>query len=185
MRRRSLIYLIPALLLLITVAGVIWALDLKRSSSEIPMALMEDRVPSFSLPPLEGSELPGFSDADFRSGEVVLVNVFASWCYPCRVEHPYLMELSRARSIPIYGINYKDRPSDALKWLDEAGNPYAAMGGDEDGRVTVDWGISGIPETLVIDQDGMIRYRHVGPLDPETLEGTILPLIQFLRERAS
>lgn len=185
MRPKTLICLSPALLLPITIAGVLWRLDADRESSEIPMARKDDPVPTFSLPPLEGSELPGLSDADLRSGEVVLVNVFASWCYPCRVEHPYLMNLSRARSIPIYGINYKARPSDALKWLDEAENPYVVMGDDEDGKVSVDWGISGVPETLVIDQGGAIRYRQVGPLDPGTLEEVIFPLISSLRERES
>ena len=110
------------------------------------------------------------------------MNVFASWCYPCRVEHPFLMDLSRERSAPIYAINYKDKPSDALKWLTEAGNPYVAIGADEDGRVSIDWGISGVPETLVIDRGGVIRYRHVGPLSTSVLEETVLPLIKSLRE---
>ena len=185
MTRKSLIYLFPTLAFLIVAGGFLWGLDPERAPSEIPSALIDDPIPDFALPPLEGASLPGFSSADLRAGEVALVNVFASWCIPCRVEHPYLMHLSRERSIPIYGINYKDKPFDALNWLAELGNPYVAIGGDESGRTAIDWGIYGVPETFVIDQTGVIRYRHVGPLFPAALGGTILPLIKSLHENKS
>ncbi len=182
MPSKILIYLAPVLALLIVASGLLWGLDPERGPSETPSALIDDPIPDFALPPLEGSDVPGFASADLRTGEVVLVNVFASWCYPCRVEHPYLMHLSRERSTPIYGINYKDKPSDALNWLADQGDPYLAVGADESGGVSIDWGISGVPETLVIDRGGAIRYRHVGPLSSSALEETVLPLIKSLRE---
>jgi len=182
MPSKILIYLVPVLALLIVAGGFLWRLDPERDPSEIPGALIADPIPDFALPPLEGSDVPGFASADLRTGEVVLVNVFASWCYPCRVEHPFLMHLSREQSTPIYGINYKDKPSDALNWLADQGNPYIAIGADESGRVSIDWGIGGVPETLVIDRGGAIRYRHVGPLSSSVLEETILPLISSLRK---
>jgi cytochrome c biogenesis protein CcmG/thiol:disulfide interchange protein DsbE len=184
MPTKRLPYLVAALMLAIIAGAILWGFSAKRDLNEIPSALIVDPIPSFTLPPLEGSELPGFSSADLRTGEVALVNVFASWCYPCRVEHPFLMRLSRERVVPIYAINYKDKPSDALEWLTEAGNPYIAIGADESGSVSIDWGISGVPETLVIDRGGAIRYRHVGPLSSNLLEETILPLIRSLREAA-
>ncbi len=182
MPSKILIYLVPVLALLIVASGLLWELDPERDPSETPSALIADPIPDFALPPLEGSDIPGFASADLRTGEVVLVNVFASWCYPCRVEHPFLMHLSGEQSTPIYGVNYKDKPSDALNWLADQGDPYLAVGADESGRVSIDWGISGVPETLVIDRGGAIRYRHVGPLSSSVLEEKILPLIRSLRE---
>lgn len=185
MTRKGLIYLVPVLAFLAIAGGFLWGLDPERAPSEIPSALIDDPVPEFTLPALEGTGLPGFSATNLRSGEVALVNVFASWCIPCRAEHPFLMALSRERVIPIYGINYKDKPSDALSWLAELGNPYTAIGVDQGGRTAIDWGIYGVPETFVIDRTGVIRYRHVGPLFPDALTNTILPLIRYLRENGS
>jgi cytochrome c biogenesis protein CcmG/thiol:disulfide interchange protein DsbE len=185
MPSRTLIYLVSALVIPIVAAAFLWGLSPQRNANDVSSALIDDLIPDFALLPLEGSDVSGFVSADLRAGEVVLVNVFASWCYPCRVEHPFLMRLSGERSTPIYGINYKDKPSDALNWLAEQGNPYIAVGADESGQVSIDWGISGVPETLVIDRGGAIRYRHVGPLSSSVLEETILPLIRSLREEAS
>jgi cytochrome c biogenesis protein CcmG/thiol:disulfide interchange protein DsbE len=182
MPSRTLRYLVAALVIPIVAAAFLWGLSSQRNANEASLALIDDPIPDFTLPPLEGSDVPGFASADLQTGEVVLVNVFASWCYPCRVEHPFLMDLSREQSAPIYAINYKDKPSDALKWLTEAGNPYVAIGADEDGRVSIDWGINGVPETLVIGRGGVIRYRHVGALSSSVLEETVLPLIKSLRE---
>ncbi len=144
--------------------------------------VINDPIPDFDLPPVEGSEVPGFSSTDLRGGQVVLVNVFASWCFPCRTEHPLLMRIAEAGVAPIYGINYKDKPSDAAKWLADRGNPYIAIGADERGRITAAWGAAGIPETFIIDQAGMIRYRHAGALSAELLDNNIFPMIKSLRE---
>ena len=177
------IYFVPPLLISIVAGAFLWWLDPYGDPGEVPSALIDDPVPDFSLPPIEGTGVPGFSSADLRAGEVALVNVFASWCFPCRTEHPFLMRIAEDRVAAIYGINYKDKPSDVVNWLAERGNPYVAIGADESGRVTIDWGTYGVPETFVIDQAGVIRYRHVGPLFPEILEETILPLIRSLREK--
>ncbi len=182
-RSKRIFYLIPPLLLAIAAAAFLWRLDYEKGPGGAPSALIDDPVPSFSLPSIEGTGVPGFSSVDLRAGEVVLVNVFASWCYPCRIEHPFLMRIAEERVAAIYGINYKDKRSNVVKWLTERGSPYAAIGADESGRVTTDWGTHGVPQTFVIDRAGSIRYRHVGPLSPEILEETIFPLIRSLREK--
>ncbi len=176
-------YFVLSLLFAIVAGTFLWGLDPDRDPREVPSTLIDDPVPNFSLPPLEGTGVPGFSSADLRAGEVSLVNVFASWCFPCRIEHPFLMRIAEDGIAPIYGINYKDSQSKAASWLAEWGNPYVAIGADEKGRITIDWGAYGVPETYVVDQAGVIRYRHVGPLFPEILEGTIVPLIRSLREK--
>ncbi len=177
------IYIFSALPIAIVAAVFLWGLDPKIDPRQAPSALIDDPVPEFSLPPLAGAGVPGFSSADLRAGDVTLVNVFASWCLPCRAEHPFLMRLAEDGVARIYGINYKDERSDAVDWLAEQGNPYVAIGADESGRVTSDWGTQGFPETFVVDQAGVIRYRHAGPLFPKLLEKTILPLIGLLREK--
>ena len=107
-----------------------------------------------------------------------MVNFFASWCGPCRVEHPVLMRIAEKGEMPIYGIDYKDQPADALDWLRRLGDPFARIAADRDGRTAIDWGVYGIPETFVIDGAGKIRYRHAGAMTPEVLNGTIRPLIE-------
>jgi cytochrome c biogenesis protein CcmG/thiol:disulfide interchange protein DsbE len=134
-------------------------------------------VPKFSLPPIEGSG-PGLSSEDFK-GKVALVNVWASWCPPCRIEHPILMRLAR-EGVPIYGINYKDAPADAKRFLATLGNPYSKIGADRDGRGSIEWGVYGYPETFIVDRTGRIRYRHVGPILPRDLDATIYPILKAL-----
>jgi cytochrome c biogenesis protein CcmG/thiol:disulfide interchange protein DsbE len=112
-------------------------------------------------------------------GQVSVVNVFASWCVPCRQEHPLIQRL--AREVPVHGFNYKDRPEDAARWLDELGDPYTRTGADLDGRVAIDWGVYGVPETFVIDREGRIAYKHIGPIPPRILDEKLLPLIERLR----
>ena len=146
--------------------------------SELPSALIDKPVPAFSLPPLDGRK-GGFSSADLN-GRASLVNVWASWCPPCRVEHPILMRLA-ADGVPIYGINFKDKAADAKGFLARLGNPYHAIGADRTGRVALDWGVYGYPETFIVDRVGRIRYRHVGAILPRDLDDTILPILRSLK----
>lgn len=132
--------------------------------SIVPSALVGKSVPQFDLAPLAGSGVPGVKSEDLRNGRVHLVNVWASWCGPCRLEHPVLMELSRREDLSVVGINYKDEPSNALRFLQSLGNPYDAVGVDAKGRAAIDWGVYGVPETFVVDGKGIIRFKWVGPI---------------------
>lgn len=145
--------------------------------SAIPSALIGTQAPSLAMPPLEGSATPALTTAAI-SGKLTLVNVFASWCVPCRQEHPMLKELSKDSRINLVGINYKDKNDNALRFLGELGNPYAAIGVDPNGKAAIDWGVYGIPETYLVDQSGKIVYKKVGPIDPTTLEKGLLPAIE-------
>ncbi len=162
------------------VVGGFLAVGLTLNPREIPSPLIGKPIPEFSLPPVKGRAL-GLSSADLK-GEVSLVNVFASWCVACRAEHPLLTELRQKGVVPIHGLNYKDRPEDAEKWLDELGDPYARTGADINGRVAIDWGVYGVPETFVIDRNGRIAYKVIGPLTPQILQDKVLPLIRELRK---
>ena len=159
--------------------GAALYVGLSLNPREIPSALIGRPVPQFDLPPVQGRTL-GLATEDLK-GEVSLVNVFASWCTACRYEHPLFMRLQAEGTVPIHGINYKDRPHDAAKWLDELGDPYTRTGADRDGRVSIDWGVYGVPETYVIDRDGRIAFKKIGPVDAHTLEREILPLVEELR----
>lgn len=176
-RRPAAMYLVP----LIVLAGMLLTLGwgLTNDPKNIPSPLVGKPVPSFELPPVKGRTL-GLSDTDLN-GSVSLVNVFASWCTACELEHPLLMDLADADVVPIHGLNYKDRPDDAAAWLDKRGDPYTRTGADLSGRVGIDWGVYGVPETFVIGPDGRIAYKHVGPLTLDTIQNTILPLVQRFR----
>ena len=178
--RRRLIYASPALAAVGLAA--LFASRLGVDPGQIPSNLIGKRVPVFSLPPVQGRTL-GLSSDDLH-GEVSLVNVFASWCVACREEHPLLLRLKSDGSVPIHGLNYKDHPDDAARWLNTVGDPYTRTGADRDGRVAIDWGVYGVPETFVVGPDGTIAYKHIGPLNPEVLDRTILPLVARLREQA-
>ena len=150
--------------------------------SIIPSALVDKPVPEFTLDPLprlkrDGEPVPGLATADLASGEVTLVNIWASWCGPCRVEHPLLMQLDRS-GIRLAGINYKDEEENARRFLGTLGNPYRAVGVDDDGRSSIDWGVYGVPETFVVDGNGVIRFKHVGPLSANAVENGLLPAIE-------
>lgn len=173
---RRLVYLVP-LVAFIAIAGYFY-LGLQRDSRKLPSVLIDQPVPSFALPPLFDDK-PGLRTADL-GGEVALVNVFASWCAPCRVEHPILIRLANNEKVPLYGINHKDRPEDAKRWLAELGDPYRRIGVDRDGRAGIEWGVYGVPETFIIDRQGRIRYRHVGPIMPQDLDKVILPKLREL-----
>ena len=145
--------------------------------SRIPSALIGKSSPSFELAPLDGLRgsggraVPGLSSNDLRSGRVTVVNVWASWCAPCRIEHPILMELASRPELRLVGIDYKDKPETARRFLGTFGNPFAAVGVDETGRTAIDLGVYGVPETFVMAPDGTVRHKHVGPLTPEALPG--------------
>ena len=174
---RRLGYLLPVAIFGVVAVGL--GVGLTRNPQEIPSALIGKPVPEFSLPPVQGRTL-GLSSADLH-GEVSLVNVFASWRTACRYEHPLFMQLEEDGVVPIHGLNYKDRPEDAAKWLDDLGDPYPRTGADLDGRVGIEWGVYGVPETFVISKDGVIAYKHIGPVSAKDLEQTILPLVERLR----
>ena len=179
---RRLRYLIPVFVF-VALAAALGVQLLTGDPSKVPSALIDKPVPEFALPPVQGfEEAGGFATADLGQGKIALVNIFASWCGPCRVEHPLLMALAEAGTVPLYGINYKDTPEDAERWLGRLGNPYTLMGADLDGRTGIDWGVYGVPETFVVDGAGRIRHRHVGVLSQYDLEETILPLIEELGE---
>lgn len=172
------VFSIPIAVFLAVAVALGWGLT--RDPRTIPSVLIGKPVPAFDLPPVRGRTL-GLSNANLR-GEVALVNVFASWCTACRDEHPIFMRLHATGSVPIHGINYKDRPEDAAAWLDRLGDPYIRTGADRDGRVSIDWGVYGVPETFVVDAEGRIAYKHIGAVTPKILRDTILPLIEKLRE---
>lgn len=162
--------------------GVLLYLGLFRDPSLVPSPLIGKPVPEFALGPVQGRTL-GLSSEDLRE-EVTLVNVFASWCVACRDEHPLFLVLEREGVVPIHGLNYKDAPADAAAWLDALGDPYTRIGADLDGRVGLDWGVYGVPETFVVDGNGRIAYKHIGPVTPRVLDEIILPLVRGLRAGA-
>lgn len=166
--------------LIFTGVALAFAIGLNLRPGEIPSVLIDKPVPEFDLPPVKGRDL-GLSSADL-TGEVSLVNVWASWCIECRKEHPLFMELERTGVVTVHGLNYKDKPDDASDWLDELGDPFTRTGADIDGRVGIDWGVYGVPETFVIDQSGMIRYKRIGALTPEVFRQEVLPLLESLRQ---
>ena len=170
--------LILPLLLFVGIA-VFLAIGLTRDPREVPSPLIGKPVPAFSLPPVRGRTL-GLASTDFK-GEVSLVNVFASWCVACRAEHPLLTQIQREGIVPVHGLNYKDRPEDAARWLDQMGDPYTRTAADLDGRVGIDWGVYGVPETFAIDREGRIAYKVIGPVSPEVWRDTLLPLIRKLQ----
>lgn len=177
-RRRIWLYLLP--LAVFAAAAVFLAWGLTRDARVLPSALIDRPAPEFALPPIPGRDDHGFSRADL-GGEPMLVNVWASWCVPCRAEHPIITRLAEEEGVIVHGINYKDQPADAKAFLDQLGDPFRYIGQDRDGRVGIEWGVYGVPETFVIDRDGRIRYRHVGPMMPRDIERTILPLLRELR----
>ncbi len=169
-------YLIPLIVFVVLVGFLAVGLNLK--PREVPSPLIDKPAPAFSLPRLDAPEQAlGLQDL---KGKVWLLNVWASWCVACRQEHPLLVELAGQNMVPIYGLNYKDKRDDAIAWLARFGNPYVASLSDTEGLVGIDYGVYGVPETFVIDKDGTIRLKHIGPVTPEALRDTILPLVKKL-----
>ena len=157
---------------------VLFLVGLQKDPKKVPSPFIGKPAPAFELPRLRQPQQR--LDQTAFLGKVSLFNVWASWCAACRQEHPFLVELARQGSVPIYGLNYKDQREDALRWLDTLGDPYTASGHDLKGDVGIDYGVYGVPETFVIDRQGIIRYKHIGPIDARAWQETILPLIRRL-----
>ncbi|ESZ57575.1 DsbE family thiol:disulfide interchange protein [Mesorhizobium sp. L103C131B0] len=175
--RRRLIVLLP-LLVFLGLAGLFLSQLLSgRDEAAVPSALIGLPAPQTNLPALEGSNLPGLDSKAF-AGKVTLVNVFASWCAPCREEHPVLLALSQDKRFVMAALNYKDQAQNARRFLGDLGNPFQAIGVDQAGRTAIDWGVYGVPETFVIGKDGKIAYKHVGPLTGESARDVLLPQIE-------
>ncbi len=174
--------LLLALLPLVALAGLIsvFALSINRDPSLIQSVLIDKPAPEFTLAPVEGTGVPGFDTAAL-TGEVTVVNVFASWCIPCRDEHRVLEALKQQTGVRLFGLNQKDAPENAVSFLNELGNPYDAIGADANGRTSIDWGVYGVPETFIVDAKGVIRFKHVGPLVMDDLADEIIPAIEKAR----
>jgi cytochrome c biogenesis protein CcmG/thiol:disulfide interchange protein DsbE len=164
-------------------AGLFWYALQSGDPSRLPSALIGKPVPAFDLPSLDGllaggAPVPGFAARDLAQGEPTIVNVFASWCLECQVEHPLLLALGAKPGVRLFGVDYKDDPASARRFLGRYGNPYSRVGADPSGRVAIDFGVYGVPETYVIAGDGTIAYRHVGPLTEQAVQDKILPLLK-------
>jgi len=166
-------------LFVFTAIAVALGFSLTSDPRTMPSTLIDRPMPAFSLPSLERGTKPLEND-DF-SGKLALVNVFASWCPGCKVEHPTLLRLANEGMIPLYGINWKDKPGDGLKWLKANRSPYALVGDDQSGRFGIDLGVTGVPETFVVDRTGRIRYRHAGPITDDVWHETFEPLLASLK----
>ncbi len=151
---------------------------LESDPSRLPSTMIGKAVPEFTLAPITGLPTPGLISTDLKQGKVSIVNIFASWCVPCRDEHPMLMELAKRTDIQLVGINNKDAAADATQFLAAAGNPFARIGADVNGRVSIDWGGYGVPETFVVDGKGNITQKFVGPITPEQLSGELATAIE-------
>lgn len=167
-----------ALLPLIALVGMIavFALNINRDPSLVQSVLIDRPAPAFSLPAVDGLDVPGFDTARLK-GQVTIVNVFASWCVPCRDEHPVLEALKQQTGVALFGINQKDAPQNATQFLSALGNPYDAVGADADGRTSIDWGVYGVPETFIVDAKGVIRFKHTGPLSMADIDREIVPAL--------
>jgi cytochrome c biogenesis protein CcmG/thiol:disulfide interchange protein DsbE len=174
---KSLRFILP-LVLFVVLVGFLWH-GLSLNPREVPSPLIGKPAPGFELARLD-QPAKALSEKDLR-GQVWLLNVWASWCVSCMDEHPVLVQFSRQNVVPIYGLNYKDKRDAALAWLEQHGNPYTLSLSDPDGRVGIDYGVYGVPETYVIDKAGVIRYKRIGPVTQELLAEKILPLVKQLQ----
>jgi cytochrome c biogenesis protein CcmG, thiol:disulfide interchange protein DsbE len=169
MNRTRVLTLLP-ILIFASLALLLWR-GLSGDPSYLPSTLINKPVPVFTLAPVDGLSVPGLSDHDLRKNKVTVVNIWASWCGPCRAEHPLLMDMAKRDDLVLVGINNKDDAANATRFLGALGQPFAAVGADTSGRTTIDWGGYGVPETFIVDGQGIIRYKHVGPLSPDFLKG--------------
>jgi cytochrome c biogenesis protein CcmG, thiol:disulfide interchange protein DsbE len=173
---RFALYALPFLAVTALVAWFALALAPGRDPSAVPSALIDKPAPPIDLPSIYAGQ-PGLRSADLK-GRATVVNVFASWCVPCRAEHPVLTQLAKGHGVPLIGFNWKDKPEAARAFLEELGDPFERIGSDPSGRAGIDWGVYGVPETYILDAAGRIRYKHVGPLSAEDLDGVILPVLR-------
>lgn len=177
------VFAVLPLVIFVGLAVIFWSqLDSGRDISEIPSALIGTKAPSLDMPPLEGATfkgaaMPALTDAAIK-GKLTLVNVWASWCVPCREENPIILELAKDPRLTVVGINYKDQTDNALRFLGELGNPFSAVGVDPRGKAAIDWGVYGIPESYLVDASGTIVYKRVGPFDERSLKGGLYPAIE-------
>lgn len=178
---RRLLYLLPLLGALALIGWLGWPIVTGHDPQALPSALIDKRLPAFELPSLASDE-PPLTDADFATGSPILLNVFASWCAPCRNEIPIMLRMVRDGDITVYGLAYKDDPDATRRFLADLGNPYRRIAVDRDGRTGIDLGVYGVPETYVIDGEGRVRYRHVGELTREDLDEILLPLLREVGE---
>lgn len=174
-------YLLPLAVFLVLV--IFLGIGLTLDPRQVPSPFIGKPAPAFTVPQLADPEKA--LGPESLKGQVYLLNIWASWCVSCREEHPVLLELAKRRIVPIYGLNYKDERADALAWLQRLGDPYVASAFDADGRVGIDWGVYGVPETFVVDREGIIRYKATGPVTSEILEKDLLPLIRQLQGSSS
>ena len=174
-------YLLPVLVFAVMIP--IFVVGLGRNKNEIPSPLLEQSAPTFSLPSLADPETMVGSET--YAGQVSLVNVWATWCTGCRQEHDFLMELSRRGEVPIFGLNWRDQRDMAISWLDDLGDPYSDIAYDADGRVGIDWGVYGAPETFLIDADGVVIYKHISPLTEAVWQSEFVPRIRAARGETS
>lgn len=174
-------YLIPLVVFIVLIG--FFTLGLQRDPSLVPSPLIDEPLPEFSLPLVQ--EPQTVINSGDLNGEVTLLNVWASWCVACLYEHPLLMKIAREDIVRIIGLDYKDTRDEALQWLRKQGDPYALSLFDESGDAGIELGVYGVPETYVLDRDGVIRYKHVGPINDAVLEETILPILQRLKGSGS
>lgn len=175
---KRLLFILPVVGFLILLG--VFFVGLGRDPRALPSAFIGKPLPAFTTAPLRPGD-QGLSNTDFQRGEPVLLNVFASWCGPCRVEHPVLMRL-RQEGVAIHGLDWKEDAAAGVRWLAERGDPYIRAGNDQTGRTGIEFGVAGVPETFVIDKQGRVRYRHVGALTPDDWEQKVGPLMEQLRK---
>lgn len=176
--KRIVLAVLPLLVLVGLVA--VFAMNMERDPSLVRSVLINKPAPQFTLAAVAGTGVEGFDTASL-AGEVTVVNVFASWCIPCRDEHPLIERLKAETGVRIFGINQRDAADNAVKFLTELGNPYDRIGGDTDNRVSIDWGVYGVPETFVVNAQGIVTFKHVGPISPESLASDVIPAIEAAR----
>ena len=178
-KRFSLLFAVLPLFVFLGLAGVFYSLlsTEGRDTSSLPSALLNEPAPLLTVPPLEAVDLPGMTPDMFK-GKISVVNVFASWCLPCRHEHPQILRLGEDNRFQLVGINHRDSTQGALDFLAELGNPYDVIGVDDNARASIEWGVYGIPETFLVDGDGIIFHKTVGPINENILREIILPLLE-------
>jgi cytochrome c biogenesis protein CcmG, thiol:disulfide interchange protein DsbE len=187
---RASLWRLAPVLIFAALSGLFFYALMTGDPSKVPSALIGKPVPKASFAPLEGlvasgQTAPGFSEADLGTGDVSVVNFWASWCAPCVEEHPLLVELQKTTGVKLYGVNYKDQPEAARRFLGRFGNPFTAVGTDNAGRGAIEWGVYGMPETFVVGKDGRIAYKHVGPITQRSLAEKMIPAIEAAKAKAT